>query len=257
LNQGRIFHRMLQGTQRNLTANFEAKSHGYYFLKERTKFIRFYYGQCVEPFTRIKDQIENGQPPFDDPPYSEDPEPPYLAEWMDAETGIQIVGLSCVSLLSDSLKLYFGSLQHHVIGFDFPNKESEKAAFKNGFLAAYTGILGSILDTDWVDCPVDLEIIEQVILARNRGQHGGHLTSFRVSHDERTLTKHPRPFFASDQERESWIEGEGTAVSSFLAPNVTITREALFAAVDQVEKLAEWIEGRMDKATDWRMGRRH
>jgi hypothetical protein len=33
-------------------------------------------------------------------------------------------------------------------------------------------------------------------------------------------------------------------------------REALFAAIEQVEKLADWIEGRMGKAAGWRMGRR-
>lgn len=120
------------------------------------------------------------------PPYSEDPEPPYLDKWMDADTGIQIVGLSCVSLLSDSLKLYFGTLQHRVIGFRFADEESEKKAFKKGFVAAYTGILDHILDTNWSDCPADLKIIEQVVLARNRGQHGGDLTSFYVSYPSST-----------------------------------------------------------------------
>jgi hypothetical protein len=227
-----------------------------YFLKERTNFIRFYYDQCVVPFAKIKHQIENHLAPFNDPPYSEDPEPSYLGEWMDADAGIQIVGLSCVSLLSDSLHLYFSSLQHRVIGFGFGDEESKKKAFKKGFVAAYTGILGYILETDWSDCPADLKVIEQVVLARNRGQHGGDRTSFRVSHDQHTLDKHPRPFFVNEHERESWMEDDGTATSSLLMPSVEVTREALFAAIEHVEKLATWIEGRMDKAADWRMGRR-
>lgn len=227
-----------------------------HFLKERTNFIRFYYDQCVVPFAKIQHQIDNQLPPFDDPPYSEDPEPPYLDKWMDADAGIQIVGLSCVSLLSDSLKLYFGSLQHRVIGFGFGDEESERKAFKKEFVAAYTGILGYILDTDWSDCPADLEIIEQVVLARNRSQHGGDLTSFYVPHDQHTLNKHPRPFFVSEHERELWMGDNGIATSRFLMPSVEVTREALFAAIEHVEKLADWIEGRMDKAADWRMGRR-
>ena len=227
-----------------------------HFLKVRTNFVRFYYDQCVVPFTTIKQQIENNLPPFDDPPYSEDPEPPYLDKWMEADTGIQIAGLSCVSLLSDSLKLYFGSLQHRVICFGFSDAESEKGAFKKGFVTAYTDILGYILDTDWSDCPADLKIIEQVVLARNRGQHGDDLMSFRASHDQHTLNKHPRPFFVNERERDSWIENDGTATSSFLMPNVEVTREALFAAIEHVEKLADWIEGRMDKVADWRMGKR-
>ncbi len=227
-----------------------------YFLKERTKFIRFYYDQTVIPFAEIKHQIENYLPPFDNPPYSEGPEPPYFDEWVDADTAIRIAGLSCVSLLSDSLKLYFRTLQRRIIGFSFPDKDSEKKAFKKGFVTAYTGILGAILDTDWSNCPADLKIIEQVVLARNRGQHGGDLTSFRVSYDKHTLKKHPRPFFANEQERELWTEVGGTATSSLLMPSVEVTPEALFAAIEQVERLADFIEGRMDKAADWRMGRR-
>lgn len=222
-----------------------------YFLKQRTNFIRSYYDQCVIPFNAIKDQIENQNPPFDNSPYSDDPEPPYLEEWMDAETGIQIVGLSSVSLLSDSLKLYFGTLQHRVIGFKFTD---EKNAFSKGFVDAYSAVLGEILDTDWSDCPSDLKIIEQVVLARNRGQHGSNLLSFRVTHDQHTLKKYPLPFFMNENERESWIE-DG-AVPSFLTPSMEITRASLFAAIEHVEKLADYIDARMDKATDWRMGKR-
>jgi len=123
-------------------------------------------------------------------------------------------------------------------------------------VAAYTSILGYILETDWSDCPGDLKIIEQVVLTRNRGQHGGDLTSFRVSHDQHTLDKHPRPFFANERERESWMKDGGTETSSLLMPGVEVTRESLFAAIEHVEKLATWIEGRMDKAVNWRMGRR-
>jgi hypothetical protein len=77
-----------------------------------------------------------------------------------------------------------------------------------------------------------------------------------MSHDQLTLDKHPRPFFVNEHERESWMEGDGTAASWLLMPSVEVTREALFAAIEHVEKLADWIEGRMDKATGWRIGRR-
>jgi hypothetical protein len=88
---------------------------------------------------------------------------------MDAETAKDLLGLSAVSLLSDTLKLYFQTLQNRVIGFEFG--EAEKAlAKKQGFVAAYIAVLGDILDTNWSDCPVRLDVIEQVVLARNRGQ---------------------------------------------------------------------------------------
>ncbi len=53
-----------------------------FFLKERTKFIRHFYETAGESFRETKRQIEAGEPPFDNPPYSEDGEPPYLEERM-------------------------------------------------------------------------------------------------------------------------------------------------------------------------------
>jgi hypothetical protein len=77
-----------------------------WFLKERTKFIQQYYGTAVTPFATIKRKIEDGEDPFE-PPYNEDGEPPFMEEWTDADTAIQVVGRTCVTMLSESVKLYF------------------------------------------------------------------------------------------------------------------------------------------------------
>jgi len=78
-----------------------------YFLKERTRFIRYYYETAAEPFHEIKRKIKAKEEPFDDPPYSEDVEPPFLEEWIEAETALEILGRTCILLLSTSLQLYF------------------------------------------------------------------------------------------------------------------------------------------------------
>jgi hypothetical protein len=225
-----------------------------YFLRERTNFIRFYFENAVAPFATIKNQIGQSLPPFDDPPYSEDPEPPFLDKWIEADAAIQIVGLSCLGLLSDSLKLYFHSLQHRVIGFQFARNESK--AFKKGFVSAYLGVLGEILETDWNDCSADFEIIEQVVLARNRSQHGENLSSFQVTHDGKTLEKHPSPFFMNEQERK-WME-ENRELDSIplLRPNIEVGRGSLFAAIENVEMLADYIESRMERVDIWRRKKR-
>jgi hypothetical protein len=221
-----------------------------YFLKQRTAFIRFLYAEGVKPFDDMRSRIEKSEPPFDNPPYSEDPEPPFLAEWMDADTAKDLLGLHAVSLLSDSLKLYFQTLQKRVIGFEFG--ASEKALFnKRGFVGAYIAALGVILGTDWSDCPVRLDVIEQVVLARNRGQHGTDLTSLDLRHDNGTLTKHPKPFFASDSEWKTWQDAGGSPDSVF-APGLEVTQDRLLLAIDEVEKLADWIDARLDKAHEWR-----
>jgi hypothetical protein len=101
-----------------------------FFLKLRTDFIRRQYDVAGAAFVEEKRLIEDAQAPYDNPPYREDGEPPYLEEWMDADTSIQLVGISCVSLLSDALKLYLNLLQRRQLRFVFHGsggEASEKA----------------------------------------------------------------------------------------------------------------------------------
>jgi hypothetical protein len=220
-----------------------------YFLKRRTKFIRYLYTESTRPFGEIQQRIDNSLPPYDDPPYSEDPEPSFLEDWMDAATARDVQAMACISLLSDTLKLYFETLRSRVIGFSF--NESTKHVFRDGFVPAYRAVLGEILETDWRDCPADLALIEQVVLARNCGQHGGSLMSLDVTHDAKTLTKHPRPFFVSEGEYQTWIASGGRPDSG-LTPSIEVTADTLFSAIDEVEKLADWIDSRLDRAWAWR-----
>jgi hypothetical protein len=219
-----------------------------YFLKRRTRFIKYLYKEGSKPFAEIQEGIQDERPPYDNPPYSEDPEPPYLEAWMDAGTARDVLAMSCLSLLSDTLKLYFETLRSRVIGFSFTQPEK---VFQDGFIVAYKAVLGEILATDWADCPADLALIEQIVLARNRGQHGSSLLSLDVTHDAKTLTKHPRPFFVSEDEYRTWIASGGRPDSG-LTPSIEVTPETLFAAIDSVERLADWIDGRLDKAWAWR-----
>jgi len=87
------------------------------------------------------------------------------------------------------------------------------------------------------------------VLARNRGQHGESLLTMNVTHDPRTRTlqKYPRPFFVSDDERDAWVRSGGNP-DSFLTPSIKISSETLSAAIDHVEKLADWIDSRLDRA---------
>ncbi len=221
-----------------------------FFLKRRTAFVRTYYETARAAFVETKRQIEEEAPPFDDPPYSEDPEPPFMEEWMDADTGINIVGLSCLSLLSDSLKLYLQTLQSRVIGFRFTAVEEEKL-FKQGFVGAYPEILGEIYATDWSDCAVDWTIVEQVVLARNRTQHGTQFTSFAVSHDVHMRARRRNLLFVRDEERATW-NADAPAERSLLDSGIVVTRANLDVAIAEVEKLAEWLQANMCRAMAWR-----
>lgn len=220
----------------------------HFFLRLRTDFIRRHYDVCVEAFAEQRRLIEAGEPPFDHPPYSEDGEPAFLEEWLDADTSIQLVGLSCVSLLSDALKIYLNMLQHRQLRFRFDGGEAKR--LKTQFVATHRDALGEIFATDWSDTGIDFKVIEQVVLARNRGQHGTDLTSFLPTHDDRTLAKHPVPFFVSAEESMA-LDASGAAAGGFLSPTITITRDTLFAAITEVERLADWIKENGERARPW------
>jgi len=171
---------------------------------------------------------------------------------MDTQTAARVLGLSCVSLLSDRLKLYFAALEHRVVVYGFKDR---RKALQSGFLPAHLRVLANILETDWSNSGVGLAFIEQIVLARNRGQHGENFGSFNVTHDEEMLRKDPNPFFANDDERRVWAAG-AESPSSFLVPTIDVTREKLFAAIDEVERLADYIESRLDRVTSWRLRQR-
>lgn len=221
-----------------------------YFLKKRTAFIRRLYTDAALPFADTQRKIVDGLPPFDAPPYSEDPEPPYFSEWLDAGAAREILALACVSLLSDTLKLYFHTLRERVICFGF----GEEKPYKKGYVVAYREVLKEILDTDWSDCPADFEVIEQIVLARNQAQHGEYLAHFDSQHNTTTVGQFPKPFFANEDEYAIWLQSGG-APDSYLVPRVSVSTDALLSAIDHVEKLSDYIESRLDRAMAWRSSR--
>ena len=148
------------------------------FLKLRTTFIRYFYENSVKPFNEIKTAIENEEESYI-PPYSEDGEPPFLAEWMDADQGADAVGHVCISMLSSSLHLFLKAWvsrleKEHGIKFNMDFK-------KKGWFSGYKRIFLE-LQLLLSECTVDFDVIEQITLARNRVQHPEDLTVMRVEY---------------------------------------------------------------------------
>lgn len=212
-----------------------------YFLKERTKFIRSFYASGCLPFQETIRKIEAGAQPFE-PPYSEDGEPPFMDEWLDASTALEVLGRTCLSMLSESLKLYFMTWEGQ-LWVERPCAKCFKKSFDRGFLEGYRACFEEALKIDWDECPADLSILEQVTLARNRAQHPESITTLNLTHDARTREKYPQPFFM--HESEKGLAYSESSVSSWLDPTLHVSHENLSAAIDQVELLSDWLEERM------------
>ena len=187
-----------------------------------------------------KRRIEAEEPPFDDPPYDESGEPAYLDEWLQADVELELVGRATVSMLSEALKQFFVASEKRLWG-ELPCGDAFKAEFRNGFLSGYMTCFGAALGFDPKDCPADLGVVEQVVLARNLTQHQGDLVMTSVTHDARTRQKFPRPFFMRGD--EPLVDDDRI---SFLAPALHVSRGKLFEALGHVETLAQWLQEQIE-----------
>ena len=180
--------------------------------------------------------------PFDNPPYDESGEPAYLEEWIEANEGVEVLGRSCITMVSASLHLYFMTWEKELEIRWEPGER--KQAFKNGYLWGYRTLFEELLDLPWSDCPADLEVIEQIILARNREQHPEEITTMRVKHGRTDLRKHPRPIFMSESDRNLLVDLDDRAleVAYWLNPSVHVSSDALNAGIAETEKLVTWLE---------------
>lgn len=204
-----------------------------WFFKERIAYIRYFYSTGVKSFRTDKHNIENKLPPYGEPPYSEDGEPAFLSEWMDADTSEDVLGRACVSMLSDALKIYLNSVREQDFRFAFANKK----ALKKGFLRPHIVAFCSWLKVPIDDCPVSIDVLEQIVLARNQMQHGSILTTLDIDHQQDTLDRFSDPLFTDpkDQNRD---ENLGRR---FYATKLSVTEGALWVSLDECDKLAEWI----------------
>lgn len=209
-----------------------------FFFKKRTDFIRRFYEDTSLVFTDRMSAIEDGKPPYDGPddPLYESSEPPYMAEWAAAKDSLEVLGLTCVSMLSASLEAYFLVWEAKLrIVWD---KGERNKLFQQKGMTGYVNELERLLGLPHGNCPAELKLLEQVTLARNAAQHPDQITQLIPEHRKSDLEKHPRPFFMN--ESESTFLEDDLAQVSFLVPRVRISREQLLHVVDEAERLATW-----------------
>lgn len=211
-----------------------------WFLKQRTHFIRYYYTTAAKPFREIIRKIEQEEEPFV-PPYSEDGEPAFQEEWMEADRSLNVLGAMCVSMLSDSLKLYFTTWERQ-LGVEC---EKHRNKFKkNGFVAGYKACFQDLFQDGWHSCPANINIIEQVVLARNSAQHPQEITRTGIFHNTDILKSHKQPLFLSDMEKRML---ESREVNNYIwhSLSLVVTEDALFTAIIEIEILCDWLEERL------------
>lgn len=209
-----------------------------YFLQARTVFIRQLYETTSAPYIECKRKIEAEEEPFI-PPYSEDGEPPFLQEWIEADESLHVLAYLCISMLSASLHLYLKTLENLL---HFPIDDSLKQKFNKGWLSGYMAYFEHHLGVCFKDCPVNLAVIEEVVLARNRVQHPDFIVGQRVQYSASDLRKLVYPFFINDRERGVLEDVDETEITWLMPPTLHINAEKLATAIEQIERFVNWLE---------------
>lgn len=212
----------------------------YFFLKQRTDLIRHFYDAASAPFVETKRCIQDELPPFDESPYDDSGEPPFLSEWLQADVEHELVGRAAVSMLSEALKQFFVTWERRTWTKP-PCATCFKKAFESGFVAGYMECFTKGFALDWSTCPADLDVLKQVVLARNQAQHP-HLVLDHLPHSQKSLQAYPRPFFVHPKD-----EGLDATATRFLSPTIHISREKLLEAIDHVEQLASWMQQQIEE----------
>ena len=133
------------------------------------------------------------------------------------------------------MQLYF---EQWKVELRFSLDDEDKKVFKNhGILAGYRNVFEILLKLPWTDCPADLRILAQVTLARNSDQHSSSISTIHAYHQARDRERHPDHFFLSEGDRRQLNSDPDNAGLFFFSNQLAVSRDQLFEAIDQLEKL--------------------
>lgn len=210
-----------------------------YFLKRRTAFIRQLYVTATREYVERQRKIEAEEEPFV-PPYCEDGDPPFLEEWFEADDSLQVLGRACLSMLAATLKLYFKTWERELgVPVDDSLRKSEFGrSFVNGYRAYFLRNFGVRFE----DGPIEVALLEEIVLARNNIQHPETITSNRSHYTDSDLEKLSHPFFVDDREKPLLAEVGESQSSWLMPPTIHVSSAKLLEVISAVECFAEWLE---------------
>jgi hypothetical protein len=194
----------------------------HYFFCQRVDFIRQLYENAAAPFVERKQKIESGEDPFE-PPYSEDGEPPFLAEWSEADDSLHVLAHTCVSMLSAALHLYFRTWEQKC---RVRAADHFKSEFGVNWVAGYRAYCLKVFAIDFGNSPCDLKLIEEVVLARNRIQHPDSLTMTLPTYTNSDMAKLPLAHFISAHS-ELYQRVDGAKRKWLMLPTLDVSAEKL------------------------------
>ena len=200
-------------------------------LGDKLRFIERLYATASKPFTETIRKIEAGEPPFE-PPYFDpdymDTEPPFLADWQEADDALNLVGQAALTLVQSALREYIDA-------FVWLSRQKPPAGRGNWF-ERYKRFFLEVYGIDWEAGPFPPAKIEEINLARDDIQHSGKQFGMERRMTEKHLSRFPDGLFAYGIDRQ--ISGE----FGLIRPRIYITAKNLHEAIRRVEVFCGFLD---------------
>jgi hypothetical protein len=164
---------------------------------------------------------------------------------MEADESLHVLAYACISMLAAALHLYFKTWESQ---FRIPAGDLFKDEFKNGWLAGYKAYFTHYAHINFGDCPANLELLEEVVLTRNRVQHPEPTFNFKTHYSVKDLKKLSHPFFLDETNERLLAEVDEGEKWWLLPPTLHVTGEKLIGAIEEIEKFCEWLEEKIQLA---------
>lgn len=200
-------------------------------LEDHLGFIERFYKGAAEPFETTPQKIEAGEEPFA-PRYApgDHDGPEYLAEWVEADACLSVVGSSTLGLLAKAVHDYLRAFVEREVG---PKKIS------GSWFDHYCRFLENNTAFRWENSPVSKGQIEQISLSRNDFIHDPMIDNTWPEQCEQHFKKYPVSAFA-DKLHLAAMTGERDKPEFPIA--LKVTRENLTAHIEYVRQFCKFVE---------------
>ena len=200
--------------------------------REKLRFIERFYEGASAPFVETKRKIEAEEPPFVprpfDPERDTDTEPPFLAEWEEADDAINIVGQAALSLVQASLREYLDAF--------ILLRRVKPPAGRGDWFARYKAFFLETYGIDWDAGPIPIREIEEINFVRNDIQHTGEEFGMTRRMSKEHYRRFPEGIFVQEIDRKIY------ASLGDWQPSIYVTAENLKEAVRRVETFCEYLD---------------
>jgi len=215
-----------------------------HFLNQRLDFVEYFHTTTTASFEEILRTIEAGEPPYvdeRDPEYAN--EPPFIEEWQRADAAMTITGATCLDLLQSTFHSYLDEYMDQI-----GNKHvipQLKTLGQKGWFGNYRTFFEKYLQIQWEASGADLNLLEQVILARNDFTHNTDLLSLNSYQTAFHSEKYPDSAFADLRWKKMPFLRDRTPL---IVPSETLKR-----SIQELRKLCGYLEPERYKLLErWR-----